>query len=140
MRSFLSYLRENKKARGVAVLLSVGVLLILMSGLFGRGGTADDGGVMSLDEYREHLESEIASICSDVEGVGKCRVYITLERGEQNTYKGSSVIETKPPRVLGVTVVCRGADSQAVKAELTEMLCALFDIGANRVAVLKLNS
>ena len=101
------------------------------------------GGESSLNtdsEYEEKLESEIEKLCSSVDGVGKCRVFITFKRGEQNTYKGSNLIETKPPEVLGVTVVCRGGDSEAVKQELSEMLSALFDIGYNRIAIMKLNS
>lgn len=139
MKEFMQYLKENKKARSIIILILVGAVLILASGSFSKN--KDSGkDVITLDEYRERLEEEIASICSDVDGVGKCRVYITLERGEQNVYKGSSVIETKPPKVMGVTVICRGADSAAVRGELTEMITALFDIGSNRVAILKLNS
>ena len=95
---------------------------------------------MTLDEYREQLESEVAALCSSVSGVGKCRVFITFERGAASTYRGSSVIETKPPLVLGVSVVCSGGDSDRVRSELTDMLTALFSIGSNRVSVLKLNS
>ncbi len=138
MSEFILYLKKNKKAKIIILLVAAGMLLILFSSVFGgekKAKTED----MTLDEYRVRLEAEISDICTDVEGVGKCRVYITLERGTQNVYKGSAVIETKPPRVLGVTVVCRGADSPAVRADLTEMLTALFDIGSNRVSVLKLN-
>lgn len=137
--SFINYIKENKNFRRAAVLIAVGIILIFISSSFGSQKTEKTNEI-TLDEYKERLEEDIASICSDVSGVGKCRVFITLERGEQNSYKGSSVIETKPPKVLGVTVVCRGADSDLVRGELTDMLTALFDIGANRVAILKLNS
>ncbi len=120
-------------------MIAIGIILIFVSSSFGKSEDKSADGI-TLDEYKIRLEEEIASICSDVSGVGKCRVFITLERGEQNVYKGSSVIETKPPKVLGVTVVCRGADSDYVRAELTDMITALFDIGSNRVAILKLNS
>ncbi len=139
MREFILYLKENKRTRNIIILLAVGALLILLSAAFAGSGDGAADKSETLDEYRERLEAEISAVCSDVEGVGRCRVYITLERGEQSIYKGSSLIETKPPKVLGVTVICRGADSQAVRCELTDMLCALFDIGANRVAILKLN-
>ncbi len=137
MKEFILYLKENKKIKNILLAVTLGLALVL---IFAGSGEKSDGDAMTLDEYRLRLEDEVASLCSDIEGVGKCRVYITLERGEQNIYKGSSVIETKPPRVLGVTVICRGADSTEVRSELTDMLSALFDIGANRVAVLKLNS
>ena len=137
--NFFTFIKENKNFRRAAIMIALGIILIFISSSFAK--SEDKGsGEITLDEYKERLEDEIASICSDVDGVGKCRVFITLERGEQNVYKGTSVIETKPPRVLGVTVICRGANSDTVRTELTDMLTALFDIGSNRVAILKLNS
>ena len=137
--NFFTFIKENKNFRRAAIMIALGIILIFISSSFAK--SEDKGsGEITLDEYKERLEDEIASICSDVDGVGKCRVFITLERGEQNVYKGTSVIETKPPKVLGVTVICRGANSDTVRAELTDMLTALFDIGSNRVAILKLNS
>lgn len=137
--NFFTFIKVNKNLKKALVMIAVGIILIFISSSFGNSEKKSAEGI-TLDEYKIRLESEIASICSDVSGVGKCRVIITLERGEQNVYKGSSVIETKPPKVLGVSVVCRGADSDYVRAELTDMLTALFDIGSNRVAILKLNS
>ena len=138
-KGFLSYVRKNKRIWKVILPLALGVILILVSSFVARENNETDGNY-TLDEYKEKLEREIADICSDIEGVGKCRVFITFERGEQNVYKGSSVIETKPPKVLGVSVICQGADNQAARARIIEMVTSLFGIGANRVAVLKLNS
>ena len=119
--------------------LALGVILIFISSL-GAGDKRTDSGEYTLEEYKENLERDIADICSDIEGVGRCRVLISFERGEQSIYKGSLVIETKPPKILGVSVVCEGADNQATRARVVEMITSLFGIGANRVAVLKLNS
>ena len=135
---FFSFIKDNKRIFKIGVFILIGLVLIFSAQHTSAKKT--ESGEMTLDEYRASLEEQLCELCRSVEGVGKCRVFITLERGEQNSYKGSQLMETKPPRVLGVTVVCRGADSDYVRSELTEMLCALFDIGANRVAVLKLNS
>ena len=121
-------------------MVALGILLVLSSSSAKDKKSESDNAEISLDEYRARLEGEVASLCSSVEGVGTCKVFITFERGAQNVYKGSSVIETKPPRVQGVTVVCRGAESDVIKSRLTDMMTALFDIGSNRVAILKLNS
>ena len=96
--------------------------------------------MFDLGEYKERTEGELESLCHSVSGVGRCRVYLTLARGEKNSYKGSTVIETKPPEVLGVTVICDGGDKDSVRLALVDMLTALFNIGSNRVAILKLNS
>lgn len=123
-----------------ALLILLGLILILSSSFSEDAKNENRNEIVTLDEYKERLEEEIRELCSSVDGVGKCRVTVTFERGEQNVYKGSSVIETKPPRVQGISVVCRGADSDRVRIQLTELLTALFDIGSNRVAILKLNS
>ena len=128
---------KGKKQVLIIVLVCVGLLMILLA-----SASSDDVPPQetTLSEYKAELEREMEDVCSSVMGVGKCRVVITFERGAENTYKGSNLIESKPPRVMGVSVVCRGASSDRVRAELTEMLSALFDIGKNRIAVLQLEN
>ena len=133
------YVKKNKKTVIIAFLFCLGILmLVFSSSSFTEEKETEQS--EGLNEYKERLEGELADICSSVSGVGKCRVTVTFERGEERVYKGSSLIESKPPKVMGVTVVCRGADSDNVRAEIVGMMSALFDIGANRIAVLKLNS
>ena len=38
---------------------------------------------------------------------------------------------------MGVTVVCDGGKSDRVRADICELMRALFDIGSNRIAVLE---
>ncbi len=140
IKGFLKVIRENKNALKIAVLVGLGLFLIIFSSAVSDGKTKEEKREITLEEYKEGLEAELASLCADVSGVGKCRVFITFERGAQDTYKGSYVIETKPPKVAGVTVICRGGANDSVRAELTDMICALFGVGSNRVAILKLNS
>ena len=132
----LFYKKHSKKILLILALI-IGFAIIFL-GSSGESN-ADIDSKESLDEYCERLEERVGKMCSSVKGVGKCKVIITLERGEQNSYKGSNLIETKPPRVLGVTVICEGADYDSVRLALTDMLTALFDIGTNRIAILKLN-
>ena len=136
----ISYISKNRKIIVAILLLLLGIVLIFSSSVSRSEKQTDESRDVSLDEYKASLEKQVASLCSAVEGVGECKVFITLERGEQNVYKGSSVIETKPPRVLGVSVICKGAESDLTRQRLTEMMTALFDIVSNIVAILKLNS
>ena len=129
--------KDKKKLSAVIILIAVGIMLVAVSGASEESGGKQE---ISLAEYKAELEDELENMCSSIKGVGKCRVMLTFERGEENTYKGSSLVESKPPRVLGVSVVCRGADSPEIKRALVDMLSALFDIGTNRISVLKLNS
>ena len=135
---FKSALKNKKRLRTAILLCALGIMLIAFSAATSSGG--ESAGGETLEEYKKTLEAELCELCTSVRGVGKCKVMVTFERGEENTYKGSTLIESKPPRVMGVSVVCRGADSDSVRRELTDMLSALFDIGSNRISVLKLNS
>ena len=136
-KDLIELFKKRKRLCVSVLLILLGVVLIALSSV-NTGGDSEEK--ISLSEYKKSLEAELEELCSSVRGVGKCRVMVTFERGEENTYKGSSLIETKPPRVLGVSIVCKGADSDSVRAELFEMVGALFDIGSNRISILKLNS
>ena len=128
------YLKGKRRLGVIALALFVGLLLIAAP----FSGATDEASVGDpLGEYKKTLEADVASLASGIKGVGKCRVFITFERGAQYTYKGGELVETRPPLVLGVTVICSGGESDLVRARLTEMLTALFDIPSSRVAVLK---
>lgn len=132
------YAQKNKGSVLLFALLILGVFLLVFSSASAPETEAQEN-TQSLEEYKARLEEELSAVCSSVSGVGRCKVTVTFERGEEKIYKGSSVIETRPPKVLGVTVVCKGADSDKVRSEIIDMMSALFDIGTNRIAVLKLN-
>ena len=138
-RFFLKFkgYKNNKKISALILLAAVGIMLVAISSASDSEGKTES---ISLAQYKAQLEDELENMCSSIRGVGKCRVMVTFERGEENTYKGSSLVESKPPKILGVSVVCKGADSVDVAHSLVDMITALFDIGSNRVSVLKLNS
>ena len=138
-KKFLAYVKENKKAFMIILLVCLGLLLVSVAASHGESEKSTVKEAETLDEYREKLEGELASLCGGVSGVGKCRVFITFDKGAQNTYKNGVLTESKPPHVSGVTVVCEGGESDKVKSSLTNMITALFGIGSNRVAILKLN-
>lgn len=138
VNSVKEYVIKNKRSIIIFALLLCGIFMLIFSSSTATESPQNEQ-IEGLDEYKKRLEAELADICSSVSGVGRCRVTVTFERGEEKIYKGSSLIETRPPKVMGVTVVCKGADSDLVKAEIVGMMSALFDIGANRIAILKLN-
>lgn len=137
-KDFVSFIKKNGKLVKIFAVVLLGALLIAASSSGGSSKNSESH--KTLDEYKSEIESELCALCSEVEGVGRCRVFVTLLSGEENVYKGSTVIATKPPRVLGVTVICSGALDVGVKGALIEMISSLYAIGTNRVSVLKLNS
>ena len=143
--AFFRYLK-NMKGKGTVLVLGVlGIALLLLGGLFPTA-TAE-----STDEdteaYRAALTAEVTALCRRVSGAGDCTVRLTLESGESRLYaEGASggvltsggegvLIERRPPRVLGVAVVCRGGGDAAVREEITSLLSAALGIGAHKVRV-----
>lgn len=133
MTSLLKFIKENKLSVFVFVLLFAALALLSLG-----SNEAESSEGTTLYEYELRLEKELSELCSSIDGVGKCRVKITFETGEENLYRGSALIETKPPRVLGVSVVCQGGERASVRQELTELFSSLFGIGTNRIKISKL--
>ncbi len=127
---------KNKKMLFLVLLIAIGLLLAA----FGTSdNSSENKSEETLDEYKLRLEEELAKLCTSVEGVGRCSVTVSFKKGAENTYKGTHLTQTKPPELLGVVIVCRGAESDSVRRELTELFTSLFDLPSNRVAILKLN-
>lgn len=119
----------------------LGVVLLLAGTLSAKRqdsatGTAKES---ESDAYRHALENQIAAALSEVEGVGKTRVLLTLESGEQLLYDGSKKVGSVPPRVLGAVVICEGGGADRVKREVTDLVSALCRLPANRIHVAKMD-
>ena len=136
VEAFKSLLGQ-KRGRLLLLLFAAGILLLIVSSSV--GGEEAKASRESLEEYEARLEQQLAELCSGVEGAGKCRVMVSFSRGEVREYKSGELISSEPPTVQGVTVLCKGADRASVKADISELISALYGIGANRICVLKLS-
>ena len=111
-KSFWDFFK-SERMRTLLPLIVLGCALLILPSFFKKGEeviSEPDG------------EARLYEMCSMVEGVGECRVMVT--------YEGESV--------YAVAVLCDGAGSVAVRERLVELICSLYGIGANRVAVLEL--
>lgn len=61
-------------------------------------------------------------------------VIVDGETGEKGI-----VVRVAEPRIRGVAVVCKGADSETVRSRIVETVTALLDISSARVSVAKMN-
>ena len=115
---FLKFIKDKKDIMKIALVLSLGLLLIFIGGR-NKNTTKDDG----------ELEERVTSICESIDGVGECKVMI---------YYKNEATRTDDKHVDSVVVVCEGADSLEIRKSLTETLSSLFGIGANRVRIEKM--
>ena len=116
--------------------------------LFG-GGLFPEGEGVSPDseDYRTALAAEVTALCREVRGVGEVTVLLTLEVGESYSYAENAsggyitaggsglLLESRPPRVAGVAVVCDGGGDPAVCEEIKALLSAALGIGTHKVRV-----
>lgn len=136
MNGIIAFLKSNKK---LSLLIAALIVLLAFFSIFDSEAKESVGvETTDLSSYAETLQIELSELCSSIDGVGKCRVYVSFYKGEESVYKNGVLVEYNPPRVLGVFVVCQGGDRADVRRELTELFSSLFDLGANRVKISKL--
>ena len=108
-KSFFEFLK-TKRASPMLLLPILALSLLLL------------GGTGQKTEAPKDLEEKTAELCSQVSGVGECRVMITYRDDE----------------VFAVAVLCDGADNIEVKNNLKSLISSLYGIGAHRVEILSL--
>ena len=150
-------------------LIAAGVIGILLIGLSewipGRrraGASGETGTVLTAAQVEQALEERITAIISRVDGIGECRVMVTLENGVRFVYAADETVsdggsiasrsilsvqtDTGPvglpvteicPTVRGVAVVCAGGDDPGVRERVTSLITAAFNISSRRVSVVK---
>ena len=161
--------RWLSKDRTVRVLLwlgAAGILLIGVSEWFPSAAQEDTASVTLTEaQVEEALEQRITALLRQVEGVGACRVMVTLESGAQTVYAADTtssesadgsvsysdhyltvdtdggpvglLITRIQPTVKGVAVVCAGGGNAAVQERVIQVVTTAFHISERRVCVVK---
>ena len=138
---------------------TLGILLLLFSGKSSTKKSTSDTTLpvtqqQEISEYQTYLENRIVSICESVEGVGKVSAIVTLSGGFEAVYatevtasgedyvilgSGSNasglLLLQKTPEIVGIGIVCSGAESIAVRTELISLVSASFHLPTNRIYV-----
>lgn len=161
-------LKEPLGRRKAFVLLAaLGVVLVLLSGTAGGSSksSSETTTTQEYDTYVADLEERLQKTVASMDGVGSCKVMITLEKSGENIYATNSeskrdadsssnkedyvlydrdsgecplLVSAYLPNVQGVAVVCTGGDDPAVQEKITATVASLFGIPTNRISVSKL--
>ena len=104
----------------------------------------------------ETLESRLEAILCRIDGAGEVKVLLTEDRGGEVLYQtegedGKTVLicgadrsesglvrTTEAPAYRGAVVVCRGADSAAVRLAVVEAVANATGLGTDRITILKM--
>lgn len=167
-KAFNIFQKKDSRNKILIVAAVLGVVLILLSELDFSTPKAEKS-VQTGDyaQYVSTLNDELTSVISSIDGVGDCKVMITLKNTKENVYAENSetsssdssnsenneyviynsengdsplLLKEEMPQVAGVAVVCSGGDSEAVRERIIDCVCALFDISSSHVSVSKLNT
>ena len=154
-------LKKDKRVLAVIGIGILGMLLLLMSETKASEKNVKDNDAMPYGtEAEKALERRLENLLSEVGGVGRVKVMVTLDGTWESIYAKDS--ETKDgsekeeyvtvkengknpglkirsvrPDIKGVGVSCEGADSAAVRENITSLICAALGIPSNRVYVAK---
>lgn len=166
-------IKEKLKSKPIKVKVLIiagviGMILILLSEIsFPVKNSGED--VVSYDyaSYVKNLDKELTEIISSIDGVGQCKVMITLKNTAESVYAKNSevsadessssendeyviyngengdgpiLLQENFPEIEGVAIVCSGGDNIAVKEQIIKCVAALFNISSNRISVSKLTT
>lgn len=117
----------------------------------------------SLKDYEKDIESEVLDLVRHIDGVGRVKVMVTLESSEEFLYQFDSktqstektndkqeqvvivddengnkkaLVKTKKlPKIMGIVIVCDGAENIDVEYRIVNALTTAFDISSANVSV-----
>ena len=139
-----------KKYRLVLLAALLGILLLCLPTGTQKGEPAQE------IQETETLEERLEQILSRIQGAGTVSVMLTEAAGEEVIYQtdgeGSDTVlitdenrsqqglvrTREPPVYRGAVVVCRGADSPAVRLAIVEAVSNVTGLGSDRISVLKM--
>lgn len=88
--SFFSLLKSEKGSKVIIVLGIAGILLIFLSGMFGKQKEKtqlpEEQNTISSDQYVRELEAKLTDMIGSISGVGASKVMVTLENGIEYIY------------------------------------------------------
>ena len=122
MDSFKTIFKNIRHLRPAAAGLILGLLLLLLPHSQGR-----DEKEVSGWSYREDAEHRIAQMTDTLPGVDDVSVLVTMEEDED--------VGGQIPRVRGIAVTYVGDGGAAVRLNILNLICAAYDISADRVWV-----
>jgi hypothetical protein len=124
------------KGKGLLLLLGLlGVILLAFSGSAQTPQTVDTAESGLYEAYAAREEARLARLCGAVEGVGRVQVGIAFGGEASVKYASGKQVSETPPDIVGVVVICDGGGSDVVRAELSRLISALYNLPSNHIHI-----
>lgn len=174
MKEKFAKLKTMPREKMIKIIVAVGIAAIigiLLSESFSGGTSAKAESKSSTSqtqsEYEKQLEKKLTSVLSQIDGIGSCKVMVTLDTSGESVYSAdeddssstdensqsneksvhhvivdnngeSPVLEKEiQPKVRGVIVVCGGADDVYVRQAVTDCLVAGLGVSSANISVVR---
>ena len=169
MKNYLDIIVAKLKEKNTSkILVAIGIfgmLLVLLSGMFTSGKektVTSENGEINLTAYKKNIEDELSDMLSEIDGVGRNRVMVTLSSGEEyifaeetktgnsamqksyvivekNGEKQALVSRVDSPKVSGVIIVCEGGGNAVVREEVYKAVSTVLGIPLGDIYVTKIS-
>lgn len=148
-----------KRYRYPLLVLVIGLALLLIPTAKNTDNTEP---VTTQAVQTNNMSTELTSILSQIQGVGKVQVLLTVAAGEMTIYHSDEnstdtsvrletviitdsqrnqqalISQVLSPTYRGAIIVCQGADSAAVRLAIVEAVSRATGLGADNISVLKM--
>lgn len=141
----------------VILIVLVCVLFLSNSGVFSLLQTTT---TLSQENYETIMEQKLENLISEIDGAGAVSVVLSvdgttlkeyLKNSQTKTENGVTYLEEttvlingKPylvkenyPKVIGVVIVCQGAENVKVKMAITEVITTVLSVSSENIRILK---
>ena len=169
MKEKITELLKSKQIKTKILIIAgvIGIILILLSEVSFNNKKEPEITKADFISYVENLDEKLTEIISSIDGVGTCKVMITLKNTTESVYGENKEISSNDssssenneyviyngvngdtpillkenfPVIEGVAIVCSGGDNVAVKEQIIKCVSALFNISSNRISVSKIST
>lgn len=159
------YFKDDKKVKVFIIIGIIAVLLIVLSeSIPEKQDIKNDKDANLMNSYMSSVESNTQELISSINGVGRCKVMITFKNSPENVYaenidednsessnslkneyvlydgqEGESPVLVKQyyPEIMGVAIVCDGAEVTVVRESVINAVSSLFNIPVTKISVSK---
>lgn len=167
MRSKLEELKKLLMKKGTltaaAAIGLAGMLMIMLAGMGGTDGSEHESALTSesclsdSDTYRQQLEAQLEEVLSQIKGVGRTDVMITLSSSEEYIYAEESTVSgdkrqteyviadknglitgINTPSISGAVIVCEGGGNTQVCEKVYKAASVVLGIPTNKICVAKM--
>lgn len=137
VRDWIGKRMKNRNGTDFIIMILIGVLVLIVAVPTGTSRQtqraqkeeedAQEAQAMQ-QTYKSCMERELTELLETMEGVGKCRVMLTVEEGS-----------TAGPRVASAVVVAQGGGNAGVVSNISRAVMSLFQLEAHKITVVKMS-